>query len=256
MALVGPPNAGKSALHAALTGSHAQVGPYPFTTQYPQPGMLPFEDVLFQLVDLPPVTPEHPVAWLGEALQEADACLLVVDLGDPLCVDHLGGLHRELAGRRVHLTHRWPGSTPSSERIELDDPFAVLLPTLLLAAKADVVPNLADELAVLRELAGFAYPALAVSAETGAGLPEIGPWLFRELDLVRAYTKAPGRPPEGGRPFALRRGGTVGDVALLVHKDIATNLKYARLWPKWAGHPIQVGRDHAIEDGDLLELHV
>lgn len=256
VALIGPPNGGKSALHAVLTGSHAQVGPYPFTTQYPQPGMLPFEDVLFQLVDLPPVTPEHPIPWLGGALQEADAALLVVDLADPLCVDQLAALHQELLAKRVHLTHRWPGSTPPGDRVELDDPFAVLLPTLLVATKADLIPNLAEELAVLRELTGYRYPSLAVSTESRAGLEAIGPRLFRELDLVRVYTKAPGRPPEGDRPFALRRGGTVADVALLVHKDIHEHLKYARLWSRADQHPVQVGRDHAVEDGDLLELHV
>ena len=83
VALVGPPNAGKSSLHARLTGSNAHVGPYPFTTQHPQAGMLPHEDVHFQLVDLPPVAPEHPVPWLVNTLQTADAALLVVDLGDP-----------------------------------------------------------------------------------------------------------------------------------------------------------------------------
>jgi len=255
IALIGAPNAGKSALHAALTGSHAQVGPYPFTTQYPQPGMLHFEDVLFQLLDLPPVTPEHPVAWLGGALQRTDAALLVVDLGDPLCVDQLTALHAELAERRVYLTPRWPGDAPGQPPDELDDPFAVLLPTLMLAAKADVVPHLEDELAVLRELTGVAYPALPVSAKTGLGLDRLGPWLFRGLDLVRAYTKAPGRAADQDRPFTLRRGGTVGEVAALVHKDFVQGFKYARLWAKGSGHPIQVGRDHRVADGDLLELH-
>lgn len=255
VALIGPPNSGKSSLHAALTGSHAQVGPYPFTTQYPQPGMLHFEDVLFQLLDLPPVTPEHPVAWLGGALQRADACLLVVDLADPLCVDQVSALHAELADKRVYLTARWPGNPASEGPSELEDPFAVLLPTLMLAAKADAIPDLEQELAVFRELTGLSYPALAVSAETRAGLDEIGPWLFRGLDLVRAYTKAPGRSADQDRPFTLRRGGTVGEVAALVHKDFVEGFRYARLWARGAAHPVQVGRDHAVEDGDLLELH-
>jgi hypothetical protein len=50
VALIGPPNAGKSALHARLTGSNAPSAPYPFTTQFPQPGMLPYEDIYFQLI--------------------------------------------------------------------------------------------------------------------------------------------------------------------------------------------------------------
>src|SRR6266566_3190446 len=52
IALLGPPNAGKSSLHARLTGSGAHVAPYPFTTQYPEPGMIPHENISLQLVDL------------------------------------------------------------------------------------------------------------------------------------------------------------------------------------------------------------
>jgi len=62
--LVGPPNAGKSALLAALTNAHPEVAPYPFTTRVPLPGMMAFEDLLVQLVDTPPVSPQHAEAWL------------------------------------------------------------------------------------------------------------------------------------------------------------------------------------------------
>jgi hypothetical protein len=75
IALIGPPNAGKSSLHARLTGSGAHVAPYPFTTQYPQAGMMPYEDVHFQLIDLPAIAPEHPVPWLVSTLQTANAAL-------------------------------------------------------------------------------------------------------------------------------------------------------------------------------------
>jgi ribosome-interacting GTPase 1 len=257
VALIGPPNSGKSALHTRLTGSHAQVGPYPFTTQFPQPGMLHFEDTLFQLLDLPPVSPEHPIPWLANSLQQADVCLLVVDLADPLCVDQITALHELLRDKRIYLTPRWPAGPAAGESEELEDPFAVLLPTLMLTTKADLISGIEAELEVFRELTGLDYPALPVSAETGEGLDEIGPWLFRGLDIVRVYTKAPGRPPDQDRPFTLRRGGTVEDVARLVHKDIAESLKYARRWPRGGeGHVFQVGRDHPVEDGDLLELHI
>jgi ribosome-interacting GTPase 1 len=254
IALIGPPNSGKSALHARLTGSHAPVGPYPFTTQYPQPGMLPYEDVLFQLLDLPAVAPEHPIPWVGGTLQQTDACLLVVDIADPSCVDQLATVHAMLGEKRVYLTAHWPQRGREEDRAALNDPFAVVLPTLMVASKADQIPHLDEELAVLRELAGIDCPVLAVSVETGAGLEELGAWLFRQLGVVRVYTKAPGRLPDSNRPFALRAGDTVADVAQLVHKDFAQSLKYARLW-RGNIRGLQVGRDHAVEDRDILELH-
>jgi len=254
IALLGPPNSGKSSLHHALTHSHAATGPYPFTTQHPHPGMLPFEDVAFQLVDLPPVTAEHPVPWLANALQPADGALLVVDLSDPACVEQVLRLHEILDGRRVHLLPSWPrGVAP--DRHEADDPFAVYLPTLFITAKADLIGDLDGELAVLRDLTGLAYPALPASTATGAGLDAIGSWLFEALGVVRVYTKVPHRPPDLSRPYTLRRGQTVHDVAVMVHKEVAGGLKHARLWSRAGVEGVQVGRDYRLEDGDVLELH-
>jgi ribosome-interacting GTPase 1 len=252
IALLGPPNTGKSSLHARLTGSGAEVAPYPFTTQYPLPGMLPHEDVHFQLVDLPAVSPEHPVSWLAAALQTADACLLVVDLGDPACVEQVEALHALLRDKRVTLTERW---SPDESAADEEDPFALRLPTLLLANKADRLADPEEELRAFLELAGLRYPSLIVSAQSGRGLGDIGPWLFEHLGIVRVYTKAPGKPAERSHPFTLRRGQTVEDVARLVHKDLARQLRYARLWGKSGVQGQQVGREHRLEDGDVVELH-
>lgn len=252
IALLGPPNAGKSSLHARLTGSSAQVAPYPFTTQYPEPGMLPYEDIHFQLVDLPAVSPEHPLPWLAGALSNADACLLVVDLGDPACVEQVEALHAFLRNKRVTLTERWE---ESPEEADEADPFALRLPTLLVANKADRLADAEEELRAFLELSGFRYPALITSATTGRGLGELGRWLFSHLGIVRVYTKAPGKPVERGHPFTLRRGQTVEDVARLVHKDLARQLRYARVWGKSGLQGQQVGREHRVEDGDVVELH-
>jgi hypothetical protein len=256
IALLGPPNTGKSALHARLTASHAHVADYPFTTQYPEPGMLPFEDIHFQLVDLPAVSLEHPVPWLAGALQTADACLLVVDLSDPDCVGEVQVLHDILRENRITLSARWePEQKAGPAGKNADDPFALELPALLLANKADRMDRVETELAVFMELTELAYPALAVSATTGRGLGDLGAWLFRNLGVVRVYTKTPGRPPDKDRPFTLRRGQTVEDVARLVHRDLAHSLRYARVWGKTGFDGQQIGRGHVMGDGDVVELH-
>ena len=93
--------------------------------------MLPFEDVAFQLVDLPPVAARHPVPWLAATVGTADAGLLVVDLGDPGCVQQVVELHELLAERRVTLAESW--RQPAIED-DLGDPFAMSLPVLVQAA--------------------------------------------------------------------------------------------------------------------------
>ena len=253
IALIGPPNSGKSALHGRLTGSGALVAPYPFTTQVPQPGMLPHEDIHFQLIDLPPVAPEHPVPWLGSTLQMADAALLVADLGEPACLEQLQAVQSILAGRRVTLTEHWEAADADGPAAE--DVFSVRLPTLLLANKADLMVDPATELQTLRELSGLPFPALAVSAETGLGLGGLGPWLFSHLGIVRVYTKVPGHAADRQRPFTLRRGQTVGDVARMVHRDLGRTLRYARIWGPSGFDGQQVGHEHHVADGDVVELH-
>lgn len=255
IALIGPPNAGKSSLHSRLTGSGAQVADYPFTTQVPVPGMMPFEDIHFQLVDLPAISREHPVPWLHGTLQTADACLLVVDLGDPECVENVDAVHAILGEKRVTLTGAWPGIDGGSDAAEGEDPFALRLLTLLLASKSDRIANVEAELEAFRELACIRYPGFTVSARTGQGLGDIGSILFRGLGVIRVYTKAPGRPPDKERPFTLRSGQTVEDVARLVHRDMVQALRYARVWGRSGFDGQQVGREHRVEDGDIVELH-
>jgi ribosome-interacting GTPase 1 len=265
VSLIGPPNAGKSSLHVALTGSHSEVAPYPFTTHEPIPGMMAFEDVQFQLVDLPPVSADHMESWFLNALQPADAALLVVDLADPECLEHVVTIQRLLGKRRVTLDERWPfplegnDTTPAETAIaeeeeDFDDPFHLHLPTLLVANKCDLDPD-PDEVAVLEELLGVSYPAVSVSATTGQGLERIGGLLFRGLGVVRVHSKAPGKEPSFEKPFTVRRGQTVLDVARLVHQDIADNLTFARIWGSGQFDGQQVGADHLVCDGDVLELH-
>ena len=254
IALLGPPNSGKSTLHVELTGSHAQVGSYPFTTQYPMPGMMPVHDVAIQLVDLPPISPEHPIPWISNALQPADGCLLVVDLSAPGCVERVIALIEQLRDRNVVLSDRWPsdGEPEDDDSIDL---FTKVVPTLLVASKADLLEDPSDELAVLEELAEVSFPFMAVSTKNGTGLDELGTWLFDRLEVVRVYTKIPGKDPDMDRPYTVRRGATVQDVATLVHRDIAENLKFARAWGASEFDAQQVGADHLVADGEILELH-
>jgi len=254
VALVGPPNAGKSSLHARLTGSHASVGPYPFTTKYPLPGMLAFEDSQLQLVDLPPIAEDFFEPWMAGTLHGADAIVLVVDLSEPGCVEQLAAIEQRLAEKRITLSAARP-TAESPEAASLD-PFRVRLPALLLANKADRSADPEAELATWRELAGDPFPALAVSAESGRGLSAVAPALFELLHVARVYSKIPGHPADMRRPFTLRGGGTVRDVAQQVHRGKAVELRFARVWGRsveFDGQ--QVSPEHRIADRDVVELH-
>ena len=100
---------------------------------------------------------------------------------------------------------------------------------------------------------------LLVSAEEEVGFDELGEAIFRDLDIIRVYTKAPQQKMEEVRrsaPFVLAQGSTVADASANVHKDLSRSLKYAVLWGRSGKFDGQhVGRDHRLHDGDLIELH-
>jgi len=254
--LLGPPNSGKSSLHVRLTGSRSEIGAYPFTTHLPAPGMLPHQDIHFQLIDLPPVSAEFMEPWLVATMQPADGVLLVIDVNDPECVDQIPALMTRLAEKKIFLHEHWPGLAGEADKpAGMGDPFRLDLPALLVANKCDLDPD-PEEAEVLEDLLGLRFPALTMSAETGEGLDQLAPFLFGALEIVRVYTKSPGKPADMDKPFTVRRGDTVLDVARLVHRDIARDLKFARIWGKNVFDGQQTGPEHQVEDGDMVELHL
>ena len=264
IAMIGPPNSGKSSLHARLTGSKTDIGPYPLTTRSPVPGMVPVEDTHIQLVDLPPVSADFMESWIVNAVQPAAGALLVVDLSDPECVDQIPTILRRLAEKKIFLLEQWPGFEPIDQPAADDpddaqedteiDPFRIELPTILAANKSDLDPD-PDEVKILEELLDLRFPAVACSAMTGDGCEKIGPLLFAGLQIVRVYTKTPGKPFKREKPFTVRAGQTVLDVARMVHKDFAQGLRYARVWGREVFDGQQVGPEHIVADGDIVELH-
>jgi ribosome-interacting GTPase 1 len=170
--------------------------------------MLPYEDIHFQLVDLPPVSGDFMEPWLVNALQPADGVLLVVDISDPDCLEKVPTILDRLSEKKVFLTVAWPGlaSTEPTETNETDDPFRLNLPAVLIANRSDLDPD-PEEVEILGQLLGLRSLTLTTSAKTGDGLAELGSFLFRALEIVRVYTKTPGKPAETDKPFTVRRGG-------------------------------------------------
>ena len=78
---------------------------------------------------------------------------------------------------------------------------------------------------------------------------------FELLNIIRVFTKSPGKPADMDTPLTISAGGTVEDLAAQIHEDLARNLKHARLWRRGDHDGQIIGRDYRLREGDVVELH-
>ena len=262
VALVGPPNTGKSSLVAALTHASPEVADYPFTTRDATPGMMPFEDISFQLVDLPPLSREHMDAWVFDLVRHADLLWLVMDGLDPL--GEMDAV-REILGERSIVAVPAPagkaavGEGPSGKAAAFSSPPAdpagrTVKKALIVATGADR-PGASGEIEALDDLLEHRWTVVPVSIVTGEGVEALKRRTFQALEIVRVYTKQPGKPADRSAPYTLPRGARVGDLAERIHKDLLGSMKFARIWGAGTFDGQTVQKDHLLLEGDIVEIH-
>lgn len=263
--LVGYPNTGKSALVAALTRAKVKVADYPFTTAVPTAGMMPYEDILIQLVDTPPLTPEGLPPGLLNTLRSGDLLLLLVDSASSDCLEQLEGMLSLLTEKRVIREKGKAQEKPGEEEnesdtgeiaeLELEEEFGRrFIPYLLAASKTDRDES-EENLQILRELVpGINLFTLSVNLENSLDL--LKKEVFDALRIIRIFTKAPGKPPDMETPFVLKKGSTILDLAYSIHRDFPDRLKNARVWGSSRFDGQTVSRDYPLEDRDIVELNV
>lgn len=235
--LSGPPNSGKSSLLKRLTRAEPEIAAYPFTTRAPHPGMMEYEDVKVQLIDMPPLSPEVFEPWQLATLEQSDVNLFIFDVTDPLLLEQTEYIIEKLDHRGISLRRK---ERPRS---------------IILANKMDS-DGAASNLAAWIELFEQVADAIPVSVEKEEDFTAMKELLFKSLGVVRAYTRPPGgRKAENEKPYILKTGATVLDAAAHIHKDLASGFKYARIWSEGLYEGQMVERDHVLCDGDCLEIH-
>ncbi len=245
--IIGPPNAGKSSLVKALTNAHPEIADYPFTTRMPSPAMMDYENIQIQLIDTPPITPEYMEVWHYELIKGADGVLFLLDLGNSDSFGVFQNLSVKLAEKRIEMVS--PRSYPSYESS------GFVKKALIVTNKIDL-PSAEDNFVILKKTLEPQFDPIAVSALRGDNLEELKKNIFVSLDVLRVYSKVPGKKVDHEDPFIFKRGSTLMDMAKAVHKDFAQKLKYARLWGKNKYQGQKVNRDYLLEDEDVIELHI
>ncbi len=241
IAFVGPPNSGKSSLLGCLSNAQPVIAEYPFSTISPTVGMMPFEDVQIQLLDLPPIA-EETDGWVYNLIRQADAILLVISLASPSPEEELSDTLAILKGKKIRFTGN------------IEQKGEGTLPAALACTHLDI-PATDEVFASLRQMFQKEFPLFAVSTITCIGLAALSSGIFHLLGIVRVYTKKPGQPFIKTHPFILRKGSTVLDLAFAVHNDIGKNFQYARVWGSTQFEGQRVERTHQVQDGDIIEIH-
>ncbi len=231
--LLGPPNSGKSQMLANFTNAKPEVSPTPYTTTMPMVGMLPYENIQFQIIDTPSITPDFVLPTVLTLTRNADLPLPVISLASDNLLDDLD----------VVVAFLDEADRETSEN-----------GTLIVANQLDTA-GAAERLDILKEFYGDVFRICPISAETGEGKDALWQEIYTELDILRVYPKAPGKPIEHDEPIVLPTGATVLDAARSLHKDFA-EFRFARIWgPEW--HDGQsVSRNDVVYDGDVVEFHL
>ena len=244
IAVIGLPNAGKSQLLDSVTNASPTVAEYPFTTYAVSPGMMEFENIQIQLLDTPPLVPQSIEWWLPPMLRRADALLIMVDLSDAP-VAQMAAVMEQLEKMRIGI-----GAIKNNEEEML-----TWKKVLVIGNKLDI-EGARENYDALQHKYGEQLPVLAISAKGKTGLEELKLKVYQMLNIIRAYTKVPGQKADFNDPIILERGSTLADAAEAVHKDFRAKLKYARVWGSGKHDGIMVKRDHVLQDGDVIELHM
>ncbi|MGB7582424.1 MAG: TGS domain-containing protein [Sedimentisphaerales bacterium] len=228
--LLGMPNSGKSSIVGLLTDAKVHIADFPFATNVPVPGVMKFEDVPIELVDMPPITAEIVMPGQIGTYRNCDLIAIVIDLS-------------------ADVEEQWKVCLDFLETRNL-------LPakkTVCICTKSDIAGN--GSIDKVKQFCDNRFEIIAVSVDTGEGMGELPAMLFKLLGIIRVYAKPPGKKPDMNEPFTIPEGSTVLDLARVIHRELAEKLKHARIWGTGVYEGQSVQRNHVLNDKDIVELH-
>lgn len=243
--LSGMANTGKSALLDILTNASPQVADFPFSTYQPTIGMLNYQDVQIQLIDIPPLSDDHVENWVFNLIRKVDLVLLLIDGSIDRPIEQLRKSVEIFGDQEIYLF------APDAE-FSIDEIGRTNRKGLIVVTKEDELTT-KDPIKELEEFAEL--PTFTVSILDETSLEKFSKAIFDGLRKIRVYTKKPGEGPDLEEPYLLDEGSTVIEAVRSIHRELVEQLDYVRIWGSGKFDGQEVAQDHVLMDGDVIEIH-
>jgi len=245
--LLGPPNCGKSKFLTTVTAAETEVTDYPYTTRTPTPGMMEFETIQFQIIDLPPIAPDFYENWMTNIIRNSNLIILMADLSADDVLEGLDAVVSKLDELKMVLVKKeipeeWEGSQ--------------FCKRAFIAANKKNTPGAQERLEILKEFYGDRFDIIPISCRLREGIDRLQRHVFKSLQIMRVYTKSPGKDVNFVDPIVLPIGSTVEDAAFELHKDFAQKLQFAKVWGDGKFDGQRVTLKYELSDKDIVEFHI
>ncbi len=246
--VVGLPNAGKSRLFNRLTSSNSLVAEYPFTTLQPHSAIASYQDIGFQLLDMPASLAESPDTIPLDATRSAAMVLIVIDSTCRSTDEQTFQLIEQFQNSKSRLGKR----TGYDEQIR----GVTLTAAIAVYTKCDCQRQVSRR-STARKLAALDIPSIEISAETGEGCDALLSAIFMQSLAIRVYAKSLKKgkgDPKNNLPILIKQGDNLTHFALQIHQDLAKRFQSAKIWRVGEVTPMVVHREFQPRDGDIVQL--
>ncbi len=220
--IIGLTNTGKSSLLSKLTNTNPEIADYDFTTKKPILGMMDYENVKIQLMEVPAFESNYYDKGL---VNSADTILILIN--NISQIKEIEDDLKKSKGKRIIILNK-------SDKL-----------------------NFKEKRKISSTLQSKRYNFVLISTKNGEGIKNLKTKIFESFDKIRVYTREPGKKinKKNEKPMILEPNSTVKDVAEKILKGFSNKVKEARITgPSGKFLKQTVGLKHKLKDLDTIEF--